>query len=74
MSTPTQLSQTKIPEITLFFWITKITATTLGETGGDLLAQTMKVGYAVSTLIFLAILFTGAVIRLAQPLLQKLRP
>src|SRR2546421_6400789 len=54
---PTQLSQTKIPEITLFFWITKITATTLGETGGDLLAQTMKIGYAVSTVILLGIMF-----------------
>jgi uncharacterized membrane-anchored protein len=42
----------KIPELTLLFWITKITATTLGETGGDLLAQTMKVGYGISTLIF----------------------
>ena len=42
----------KIPELTLLFWIIKITATTLGETGGDLLAQTLNVGYAVSTLIF----------------------
>lgn len=42
----------KIPELTLLFWITKITATTLGETGGDLLAQTLNIGYATSTLIF----------------------
>jgi uncharacterized membrane-anchored protein len=42
----------KIPALTLLFWITKITATTLGETGGDLVAQTMNVGYATSTLIF----------------------
>jgi uncharacterized membrane-anchored protein len=42
----------KIPELTLLFWITKITATTLGETGGDLLAQTMNIGYAISTIIF----------------------
>ena len=42
----------KIPELTLLFWITKITATTLGETGGDLLAQTLNVGYATSTIIF----------------------
>lgn len=42
----------KIPELTLLFWITKITATTLGETGGDLLAQTLNVGYAISTIIF----------------------
>jgi uncharacterized membrane-anchored protein len=42
----------KIPELTLLFWITKITATTFGETGGDLLAQTLNVGYAISTIIF----------------------
>jgi uncharacterized membrane-anchored protein len=44
----------KLPELTLLFWIMKITATTLGETGGDLLAQTLNVGYAVSTIIFFA--------------------
>ena len=44
----------KIPELTILFWIMKITATTLGETGGDLLAQTLNVGYATSTLIFFA--------------------
>lgn len=42
----------KIPQLTLLFWIMKITATTFGETGGDLLAQTLGVGYAASTLIF----------------------
>ena len=42
----------KIPQLTLLFWIMKITATTLGETGGDLLAQTLNVGYGTSTLIF----------------------
>jgi len=48
---------TKIPQVTLVFWVMKIAATTLGETGGDLLAQTMKIGYAVSTLILLGIMF-----------------
>ena len=47
-----EYSWNKIPELTLLFWIMKITATTLGETGGDLLAQTLKVGYSTSTLIF----------------------
>ncbi|MEO7922901.1 MAG: hypothetical protein ABIR30_04435 [Chitinophagaceae bacterium] len=45
-------SWNKIPELTLLFWIMKITATTLGETGGDLLAQTLNVGYLVSSFIF----------------------
>lgn len=43
----------KLPQLTIFFWITKIIATTFGETGGDFLAQTLKLGYALSTLIFL---------------------
>lgn len=45
----------KLPQITLFFWIMKICATTLGETGGDLLSMTMDVGYAVSSMILIGI-------------------
>ncbi|HEV7534677.1 MAG TPA: hypothetical protein VGP90_03530, partial [Acidimicrobiia bacterium] len=67
----TQLTRTKIPEITVFFWITKIIATTLGETGGDLLAQTMKVGYAVSTLILLGVMLATL---LGQLRLQRFSP
>jgi uncharacterized membrane-anchored protein len=44
----------KVPPVTLAFWIVKILATTLGETGGDALSMTLNLGYAVSTLIFLA--------------------
>ena len=44
----------KVPQVALAFWIVKILATTLGETGGDALSMTLKLGYAVSTLIFLA--------------------
>lgn len=51
----------KLPEITGFFWVMKILATTLGETGGDLLAQTLKVGYVVSSLVFVAALITSVV-------------
>jgi uncharacterized membrane-anchored protein len=50
----------KVPEVTLGFWIIKILATTLGETGGDAVTMSMNLGYAVGTLIFLAI-FLGAV-------------
>src|SRR5678815_2748555 len=46
---------TKVPEVTLLFWIIKICATTLGETGGDALSMTFNLGYAISTGIFLAI-------------------
>jgi uncharacterized membrane-anchored protein len=44
---------TKVPLVTLTFWIVKILATTVGETGGDALSMTLKLGYLVSTLIFL---------------------
>jgi len=43
----------KLPAITISFWIMKICATTLGETAGDLLAQTLKIGYAISSMILL---------------------
>lgn len=45
----------KVPQITLLFWIVKIAATTLGETGGDALSMSMHLGYLASTGIFAAI-------------------
>ena len=44
----------KVPAVTLTFWIIKILATTLGETGGDTVTMTMNLGYLVGTVIFLA--------------------
>jgi uncharacterized membrane-anchored protein len=43
----------KVPQVTLMFWVVKILATTLGETGGDALSMTLNLGYAASSLIFL---------------------
>ena len=43
----------KVAQVTLMFWIIKILATTLGETGGDALSMTLNLGYGVSSLIFL---------------------
>jgi uncharacterized membrane-anchored protein len=45
----------KVPQITFAFWLIKICATTLGETGGDALSMTFHLGYAISTLIFFGI-------------------
>jgi uncharacterized membrane-anchored protein len=45
----------KVPEVTLIFWVIKILATTLGETGGDSLSMSMNLGYLVSTAILGAI-------------------
>jgi uncharacterized membrane-anchored protein len=42
----------KVPQVTLGFWIIKIAATTLGETGGDALSMSLNLGYALSTAIF----------------------
>ncbi|MEZ0603676.1 hypothetical protein ACAX43_16180 [Paraburkholderia sp. IW21] len=47
----------KVPQITVMFWIVKILATTVGETGGDALSMTLKLGYALSSIILLAFFF-----------------
>ena len=44
----------KLPHVTLLFWILKIVAVTLGETAGDFLGITLKIGYVVTAFIFLA--------------------
>jgi uncharacterized membrane-anchored protein len=54
----------KLPHVTVLFWALKIAATTLGETGGDLLAQTLHVGYLVSTAVFLAAFVVAVVVQL----------
>jgi uncharacterized membrane-anchored protein len=53
MKTTEMLS--KVPELTLLFWVIKILATTLGETAGDALSMSMNLGYLFSTLIFAAL-------------------
>ena len=52
MRNASALSESKVPQVTLVFWIIKIAATTLGETAGDALSMTLNLGYAVSTGIF----------------------
>ena len=51
----TEAALAKVPEVTLGFWIIKIAATTLGETGGDAASMSMNLGYLLSTGIFAAI-------------------
>jgi len=57
--------------ITALFWIMKILATTLGETGGDLVAQTLNVGYLGSSLLFIALF---AISLVAQLRVKKFHP
>lgn len=51
----------KVPAVTVGFWVTKILATTLGETGGDTVSMTMNLGYLVGTAIFASVLVVLAV-------------
>jgi uncharacterized membrane-anchored protein len=60
MTTSPESAVSKVPEVTLVFWITKILATTLGETGGDAVSMSMDLGYLVGTGIF-AVIFAVAV-------------
>ncbi len=71
MQTDARELQVKVPAITLGFWLIKILATTLGETGGDAVSMSMNLGYLVATLLFM-VLFVGAVI--AQISARKFHP
>lgn len=55
MNTAAKNNLSKVPEVTLVFWIIKILATTLGETGGDAVSMSMNLGYLVGTAIFAAL-------------------
>jgi uncharacterized membrane-anchored protein len=61
----------KVPAVTLGFWIIKILATTLGETGGDTVSMTMHLGYLVGTAIFLSALVVLVILQVAA---QKFHP
>jgi uncharacterized membrane-anchored protein len=56
----------KLPEITLAFWVTKIAATTLGETAGDLFAQTLRIGYFLTTIALFSIFVLTLVVQLCS--------
>jgi uncharacterized membrane-anchored protein len=60
MNTTTEHPLSKVPQVTFLFWLLKIAATTLGETGGDAVSMSMNLGYLVGTAIF-AVLFIAAV-------------
>lgn len=60
-------SISKVPELTVIFWIIKIFATTLGETGGDAVSMSMNLGYLIGTAIFAAIFLIAVVIQIKVP-------
>jgi uncharacterized membrane-anchored protein len=71
MQTNNENTASKVPEVTLIFWIIKILATTLGEIGGDAVTMSMNLGYLVGTAIF-SVIFIGAVV--AQVMVKKFHP
>jgi uncharacterized membrane-anchored protein len=71
MKTTTEHALAKVPEVTLAFWLIKIAATTLGETGGDAVSMSMNLGYLIGTAIF-AVVFMVAVI--AQVRAKRFHP
>ncbi|HJS85238.1 MAG TPA: hypothetical protein VJ779_07235 [Acetobacteraceae bacterium] len=60
-----RVASSKVPEITLGFWVIKIAATTLGETGGDAVTMTLNLGYLIGTAIFAAILVVAVSAQIA---------
>lgn len=66
-----QNTLSKVPEVTLIFWVIKILATTLGETAGDVLSMSMHLGYLISSLIFA---FVFIIALLAQMRVNQFRP
>jgi len=61
----------KVPEVTLVFWIANVAATTLGETGGDSVTMALDWGYLVGTLLFLGLLIALVI---AQIVSEKFHP
>ena len=61
MSHTTHQALSKVPQVTLVFWIIKIFATTLGETGGDAVSMSMNFGYLVGTVIFASVFLVAVI-------------
>lgn len=71
MNKVSSVTLSKVPEVTLIFWLIKIAATTFGETGGDTVTMTLNWGYFAGTALFLAVL---VVLVVAQIVAKKFHP
>lgn len=71
MNQTAEYTLSKVPEVALVFWIIKIAATTLGETGGDTVTMTLNWGYLAGTLLFLVALVALVA---AQIIAKKFHP
>jgi uncharacterized membrane-anchored protein len=65
MQTAPDARPAKVPAVTATFWLIKIAATTLGETAGDSVSMTMDLGYAVSSVVFIALVAASAAVQIA---------
>ena len=65
MNADVKNSLSKVPQVTFGFWLIKILATTLGETGGDAVSMSMNLGYLVSTAIFMGIFVAAVLMQIA---------
>jgi uncharacterized membrane-anchored protein len=72
MNASLEKSLAKVPEVTLVFWVIKIAATTLGETGGDAVSMSMNLGYLVGTIIFLAVFLVAMFAQIRAKTFQPL--
>src|SRR5574344_42729 len=61
----------KVAKVTLIFWIMKICATTLGETGGDMFSMTFNIGYQKSSILFITLFLIAMAV---QVLVKKFNP
>jgi uncharacterized membrane-anchored protein len=57
--------RSKVPEVTLVFWIIKIAATTLGETGGDTVTMTLNWGYLLGSALFVSLLLIFVAVQIS---------
>ena len=67
----TYAMKNKVPVVTFAFWLIKIAATTLGETGGDALSMSLDLGYAISTAIFAAFFLVTVTAQIASSKLHR---
>ncbi|GAC32656.1 COG4705 family protein [Paraglaciecola polaris] len=66
MNTEMKDALVKVPQVTLGFWVVKILATTLGETGGDAVSMSMDLGYLIGTVIFMAFFILAVMFQISS--------
>jgi uncharacterized membrane-anchored protein len=65
MNATVEATPSKVPEVTLTFWLIKVLATTLGETGGDAVSMSLNLGYVLSSIIFIGIFVVAVIAQIA---------